>query len=203
MSLQAIGEWSGGLVFVSIIPYAIRTYERKIQPVVTTWSLWSLIGLAVLLTYRSSGAEANVWPAVFGFINPILITILSAWKHGEWKRLTLSERLCFLFGVASLTMWIFTRRDANLAQYALYVAIAADICAAIPTIIFVWKQPDRDRPLSWVVFAIGYFVAVFAIPEDTVANWILPVYMTVVSLVVAFPLVLYRLRQRTQLRHWV
>jgi len=189
-------------VFLSIIPYAIRTYERKIQPVPTTWSLWSLIGLAVLLTYRSSGAEANAWPAVFGFVNPILITILSVWRQGEWKKPTLSERFCFLFGLASLAMWIFMRRNANLAQYALYVAIAADICAAIPTIIFVWKQPDRDRPFSWVAFAIGYFLAIFAIPQDTVANWILPLYMTVVSLVVAFPLALYRLRQRMPLKYW-
>jgi hypothetical protein len=190
------------LVFLSIIPYAIRTYERKIQPVPTTWSLWSLIGLAVLLTYRSSGAEANAWPAVFGFVNPILITILSVWRQGEWKKPALSERFCFLFGLASLAMWIFMRRNANLAQNALYVAIAADICAAIPTIIFVWKQPDRDRPFSWVVFAMGYFLSVFAIPQDTVANWILPLYMMVVSLVVAFPLALYRVRHRTSLKDW-
>jgi hypothetical protein len=202
LSPESIGAWSGGVVFLSIIPYAIRTYERKIQPVATTWSLWSLIGLAVLVTYRSSGAEANVWPAVFGFVNPILITVLSFWRQGEWKKPTLSERLCFLFGLASLTMWIFMRRDANLAQYALYVAIVADICAALPTIIFVWKQPDRDRPLSWVVFAFGYFLAIFAIQQNTVANWILPLYMTAVSLVVAFPLALYRVRQGMPLKYW-
>jgi hypothetical protein len=202
LSAESIGAWSGGLVFLSIIPYAIRTYERKIQPVPTTWSLWSLIGLAVLLTYRSSGAEANAWPAVFGFVNPILITTLSVWRQGEWKKPTLSERFCFLFGVASLAMWIFIRRDANLAPHALYVAIAADICAAIPTILFVWRHPDRDRPFSWMVFAMGYFLAIFAIPQDTVANWILPLYMTVVSLVVAFPLALYRLRQRMPLKDW-
>lgn len=99
-------------------------------------------------------------------------------------------------------MWIFLRRDANLAPYALYVAIAADICAAIPTILFVWRQPDRDRPFSWVVFAMGYFLAIFAIRENTVANWILPLYMTGVSLVVAFPLALYRVRQRMPLKYW-
>ena len=92
------------MVFLSIIPYAIRVYERKIQPVSTSWSLCSLIGFAVLLTYRSSGAEANVWPAVFGFVNPTLITILSVWRHGEWKKPTLADRFCFLFGVASLAM---------------------------------------------------------------------------------------------------
>jgi hypothetical protein len=203
LSAQSIGAWSGGLVFLSIVPYAIRTYERKIQPVPTTWSLWTLIGLAVLLTYRSSGAEANVWPAIFGLVNPILITIVSLWRRGKWKKPTLPERFCFLFGVASLAMWIFLRQSRNLAQYALYVALVADICAAIPTILFVWREPEHDRPLAWVLFAIGYFLAVFAIPENTLANWILPVYMTLLALVVAFPLALYRLQRRVPLKHWI
>jgi hypothetical protein len=203
LSAQSIGVLSGSLVFLSIVPYAIRTYEGKIQPVPTSWSLWSLIGLAVLLTYRSSGAQANIWPAVFGFINPTAITILSVWRHSKWRRPTFSERLCFVFGVASLAMWIFLRRNPALAQYGLYVAIAADICAAIPTIVFVWRQPDRDRPLAWIIFAIGYFLALFALPEDTLANWILPVYMSLIALVVAFPLALHRLRRQVPLKHWV
>ena len=99
-------------------------------------------------------------------------------------------------------MWLFLRQNPNLAQYALYVAIAADICAAIPTIVFVWKEPDRDRPLAWVLFAIGYLLAVFAIPQNTLANWIVPLYMSFVALVVAFPLALYRLRQGVPMKHW-
>ena len=75
MSAQTIGLLSGSLVIISIIPYAIRVHQGKIRPVLTSWSLWSLIGLALLLTYRSAGAEDNIWPAVFGFTNPTLITI--------------------------------------------------------------------------------------------------------------------------------
>jgi len=85
LNATTIGLLSGALVFLSIIPYAIRTYDGKIRPVPTSWSLWSFIGLAVLLTYRSAGANANVWPAVFGFINPTLITILSNLEAGEME----------------------------------------------------------------------------------------------------------------------
>jgi len=199
---EAAGVLSGAVVFLSVVPYAIRTYQGKIEPVPTTWFLWTLIGLAVLLTYRSSGAQANVWPAVFGFINPTIIMALSAWRRGRWRAPTIPERFCLFIGVASLAMWTLVRRDANLAQYALYVALVADICAAIPTILFVWKQPDRDRPLAWVMFAVGYFVAMFAIPQNTFANWVVPVYMTLVALVVAFPLALHRLRRRMPLKQW-
>jgi hypothetical protein len=199
---QTIGLLSGGLVLLSIIPYAIRTYDGKIRPVPTSWSLWSLIGLAVLLTYRSAGASANLWPAVFGFINPTLITGLSIWRHEKWKKPNLAERLCFLFGIVSLVLWFFVRRNQELSQYALCVAIAADLCAALPTVKFVWSEPDRDRPFAWVLYGIGYFLALFAVPENTFANLLLPLYMIAISFTVALPLVLYRMRQSVPLREW-
>jgi hypothetical protein len=203
LNATTIGLFSGGLVFLSIIPYAIRTYDGKIRPVPTSWSLWSLIGLAVLLTYRSAGASTNVWPAVFGFTNPALITIISIARHEKWKQPNLAERLCCVFGVLSLVLWLFLRQSRELSQWALCVAIAADLCAALPTIKFVWTEPDRDRPFAWLLYGVGYFLALFAAPENTFANWALPLYMTAISLSVALPLVLYRFRRHVPLREWL
>ena len=160
-------------------------------------------GLALLLTYRSSGADANIWPAVFGFTNPMLITILSIWRREKWKRPKAAEILCFLFGIASLTIWIFLREKPELSRYALGLAIAADLFAAIPTIKFVWTEPDGDRPVAWMLFGIGYSLAIFAIPENTLANWGLPFYMLVLSFIVALPLALYRVRRSMPLREWI
>jgi hypothetical protein len=203
LNAPAIGLLSGGLVFLSIIPYAIRTYEGKIRPVPTSWSLWTLIGLAVLLTYRSAGASANVWPAVFGFANPALITILSIWRHEKWKKPNPVEWFCSVFGIASLVMWIFLHQSRELSQYALLVAIAADVCAALPTISFVWTEPDRDRPFAWLLYGFGYFLAIFAAPDNAFANWALPLYMTTISFSIALPLILHRLRRNLPLTEWV
>jgi hypothetical protein len=190
-------------VFLSIIPYGLRTYEGKIRPVPTSWSLWALIGLALLLTYKSSGADANIWPAVFGFTNPTLITILSVWRREKWKRPNVAEQLCFAFGILSLALWAFLRQDPKFSQIALGVAIVADLCAAIPTLQFVWTKPGDDRPLPWLLFGTGYFLVVFAIPKNTLANWGLPLYMTAVSFSVALPLVVHRLRQNVPLKEWI
>ncbi len=93
MSAEMIGLISGLLVIISAIPYSIRTYQGKIHPNLTSWSLWMLIGLALLLTYKSSGAEANVWPAVFGFISPFFITILNL-ATARWMDKTKPNRDC-------------------------------------------------------------------------------------------------------------
>lgn len=203
MSEEEIGLVSGLLVVASIIPYSIRTYQGKIQPILTSWSLWTLNGLALLLTYKSSGAEANVWPAVFGFTNPLLITIIVLLRYGGWTKPNRVEIACLVFGLLSLGLWLGVRENKEMSQYALYLAIVADLFAAIPTIEFVWRQPNGDRPFAWALFAVGYGLAIFAITENTFANWVLPFYMICGSLSVAFPLALYRWRHKVPLSEWV
>lgn len=201
---KTIGLVSGLLVVASVIPYSIRTYQRKVQPNLTSWSLWTLIGLALLLTYKSSGAEANVWPAVFGFTNPLLITIIVLRRHGGgWTKPNRIEIACFVFGLLSIGLWLGVRESSELSQYALYLAIIADACAAIPTIVFVWRRPDGDRPFAWAFFAVGYGLAIFAITEHTFANYILPLYMFCGSASITIPLVLYRWRHKVPLSEWV
>lgn len=203
MSTETIGLVSGLLVMASVIPYSIRTRQGKVQPNLTSWSLWTLIGLVLLLTYKSSGAEANVWPAVFGFTNPLLITILVLWRRGQWTKPNRVEVICLMFGLVSLGLWLGVRENNGMSQYALYLAIVADLFAAIPTIAFVWTQPNDDRPFAWAFFAVGYGLTIFAITEHTFANYVLPLYMFFTALSITFPLALYRWRRKVPLSEWV
>lgn len=196
-----IGQVSGLVVMVSVIPYAVRVFQRKIQPNLVSWSIWSLIGLALLLTYRSSGAINNIWPAVFGFLNPAFITVLALWR-GMRKKPEKWELVCGMMGIASLIWWSFVYDDASQAQFALYLAIIADACAGIPTIGFVWRNPHKDRPFAWGMFGIGYGLGIFAITDHTIANYALPVYMVVGSETIAGILVVYRIRKRLPLKEY-
>jgi hypothetical protein len=203
LAKDLIGLLSGILVVVSVIPYAIRTYQGKIRPNLTSWSLWSLIGLSLLLTYKSSGAEANVWPAIFGFFNPCLITVLATMRRGETNKLNVVEWVCILLCLIALAGWWFMRTEREWVQYALYIAIVADGCAAIPTIVFVWRKPQEDRPFAWGLFAIGYGLVIFAIPEQTFANYILPLWMFFGAMAVALPLAWHRYKNSTPITEWI
>jgi hypothetical protein len=83
MNAEIIGWISGFLVMINVVPYGIRVFQGKIHPNLTSWSLWTIIGLALLLAYKSSGAKANFYPAIFGFTNPFLITLLVLRRQGE------------------------------------------------------------------------------------------------------------------------
>jgi hypothetical protein len=200
---ELFGLASGILVFASVIPYAIRTWQGKIKPNVTSWSLWTVIGLTLLLTYKSSGAEDNVWPAVIGFANPLLIAIIAINRKGEFGNMNGIEKICLIISLASLALWVYLHENRNLVQYALYIAILADLCAAIPTIVFVWKNPLGDRPLAWGLYSLGYGLAVFSISKNTIANFALPLYMFFGALSITAILSIYRIRNHIPPKEWI
>jgi hypothetical protein len=148
------------LVIVSVIPYAFRAYQRKVHPSLTSWSLWALIALVLLLTYRSSGAKENAWPTIFGFFNPFLIVITVMIRQGGWKKPTRVELGCIIFCILSLILWVFVKESKMLSQFALYLAILADALAAVPTINFLdksFKAAPSAFTISEAVFGLEYF----------------------------------------------
>jgi len=196
------GAVSGGLVVVSGLYYFVNICRGAARPNLTTWSLWTVIGLAILVTYRSSGAKDNVWPAVFGFINPFIITGAAFYKHGKWEKLQAFELVCIVGCFVSLLLWGQLRNSKELVQFALYGAIVADFFAWLPTFDSLRKNPKEDRPFPWIAFGIGYYLSIFAITEPTFANYSLPVYMTIGSLSVAYLLGRHRVEHRSSLKHW-
>jgi hypothetical protein len=202
MSVEMIGRIAGLIVMASVIPYAIRVFQRKIRPNLVTWSTWSIIGLALLLTYHSSGATSNIWPAVFGFSNPTIITIFALWR-GTRTKPARWELVCGAIGIASIVWWGFIRDEVSQAQFALYLAIVADASAAIPTIGFVWRNPHEDRPFAWGVFGVDYGLAIFAITDHTFANYALPVYMFIGGSMIAGILAAHRVRNRLPVTEWI
>ncbi|PIR95845.1 hypothetical protein COT93_00195 [Candidatus Falkowbacteria bacterium CG10_big_fil_rev_8_21_14_0_10_37_18] len=200
---EIIGKISGILVLLSAIPYAWRVFQGKIKPNIVGWSLWSFIGLSILLNYQNIGAEDNIWPAIFSFTNPLIITLLAIWKKGEKIKLNRIEYFCAFFSIASIILWWYWLGNNNYSQYALYIAIIADAFAAIPTAIYVLKNPGGDRPFMWLIFAIGYGLAMLSIKEHNLANYSLPVYMCIMAIIVSIPLIKYRLKFKIPFKSWI
>ncbi len=200
---EIIGKISGMLVLLSAVPYAWRVFQRKIKPNIIGWSLWSFIGLSLLLNYRNVGAEDNIWPAIFGFTNPLIITLLAIWRKGEKIRFSAIEYFCVFLSLTSMILWWCWLGNPNYSQYALYIAIIADTFAAIPTAIWVLKNPGEDRPFMWFVFAIGYGLAIFSVKEHNIANYSLPVYMFLMAVTITVPLIRHRLKTKIPFKSWI
>ena len=197
-----LGYLSGIIVMISSIPYILNVWQKKITPNLFSFGIWTFIGFAILLTYGSAGAKHNIWPAVFGFTNPLSVTIIAIWK-GERQWPSLLEIACVVLALISLGLWYVVKDVQEQSQWALYLSIAADACAAIPTIVDYNKNPENDRPVPWMLFATGYGIGIFAITDRLISNYILPIYMVLGSLLIAFPLARYRYRKNIPFSQWI
>ena len=203
MIKELIGIVAAMIVFLTVIPYAWRLCHGKIEPNLTTWFLWTIISMALLVTYWRSGAKESLWIAVVGCINPLLVTILIWVKYPDKIRMNRLEQVCFTIGIISLVLCFIFRNQKSLAQYALYVAILADACAAIPTIVCYWKNPSLDRPFAWGLFCLASALNILAVSEYTFANYAYPVYMAVGSSFITLPLIIWRVKKQVPLKEWV
>lgn len=205
MDKELIGTVSCAVVLLSALPYAWRTYQKKIQPQVTSWSLWTIISLALALTYKDSGAGANMWPVVFGFVNSAIITTLAfrAKNCEDRIRLTSLDKICTTVIFMVLLAWAALRDQPELVQFVLYGAIFANAVAAIPTVAKIKKDPGSERPAAWALLGIGYGLAFFAVEKPSIANYALPLYTIILATWVTSTLTLHRVKNRIRIREWV
>lgn len=204
MSKELIGEVSGILVFLSIFPYAYRVWKKDIIPNPITWFIWSVGGVALLLTYKGVGADKNVWPAIAGAFNPVLVFFIAMF-HGKRAKITLADTFCLVLGITAIGLWFWIEISKNkvYAPYALYIGIVGDACAAVPTFRYIRKEPQDDRPLMWILFAIGYCLAIFAVDKQGFSNYVLPIYMFIMATIISMPLVAYRIQNKIPIGEWV
>lgn len=196
-----VGQISGIVVLLSIIPYAIRVYQRKIIANLVSWSIWSMVALALVANYDMSGAKDNLWTLIWGTANPFIITIIALWRGGT-RKLGVFDIWCLVFGIISMIVWYyFNTKEA--ATLGLVMGIVADAFAMVPTIRGVYLAPKDDRPMMWGMFSLGYLVSLFSITEHTFSNYVLPLYMSIGSGIVFVILTRYRLEHKIPLREWV
>jgi hypothetical protein len=162
-----------------------------------------LLGLTFLLTYRSSGANTNIWPAVAGFVNPVIVTFLAWKRNGVRGKFGTYDWISLALCLVSLEIWIFLQMHNEHLQYALYVAILADAAAMLPTVMSYYRDPSKDRPGAWIIFALGWSVGLLAITDHTFANYALPGYIILAHTVVCIPLIKYRLSNSTLKNEWI
>jgi hypothetical protein len=197
------GILSALIVLASYPPYVIRVWQRKIVPNISSWVIFALVSIALCLSsFSSSGASINSWVTVGPLVGCSGIVIVALMRSKE-RSLTKIDLVCLILGILSIIFWFFTKERRELVQFALYIGILTDFIGLVPSIIFLAKYPEKDRPFLWIIFSFGYFLSMFTIKENTFANWFLPSFMVLAPALVWFHLVKYRIKNNIPLKEWI
>jgi len=196
------GVLSAVIVLASYPVYGLRVWQRKITPNIASWTIFVIISIGIFLSYASSGAKENSLVTIGPLVGCSAILVLTLIRSKE-KRLSILDWTCLILGLIAIVFWFLTKQNPSLVQYALYLALFADLIGLIPTIVFLSKHPEEDRPAMWLIFSVGYFFSMFAIKENTFANWILPLFMVIVPSFIWIPLIKYRLKNNIPVKEWI
>lgn len=195
-----LGVISQFILAISIVPYVISIFRGTVKPNRISWFIWSIIGFAFWLITPPTADEATKMLTVIFMINPTIIFILTIFKGKNIKPDNL-EKFSLIIGISSILVWYLFKDSSGV--FPITIAIFADLCALIPTLRFVFRTPDEETPLTWIFFFLGSLITVFAIENYTLESILLPVYMTIGSFFVVFPLVQYRIKMKIPIKNWI
>ena len=195
-----LGALAQFILAISILPYIISIFRGTVKPNRISWFIWSIIGFAFWLITPPTADEVTKMLTVIFMINPTIIFILTLFKGENIKPDNL-EKFSLIIGLSAILVWYVFKDDSGIVPIS--IAILADFCALIPTLRFVFSAPDEETPLAWIFFFLGSLIAVFAIENHSLESILLPIYMTIGSFFVVFPLVRYRIKMKIPIKNWI
>jgi len=188
------------ILAVSILPYVISIFRETVKPNRISWFIWSIIGFTFWLVTPTTADEVTKMMTLIFMINPTIIFLFTLFK-GENTTPDILEKFSLIVGLSAILIWYIFRDSSGILPIS--IAISADFCALIPTLRFVFVAPDEETPLAWIFFFLGSLIAVLAIENYSLESILLPLYMTIGSFLVVFPLVRYRVKMKIPVKHWI
>lgn len=192
---------SGFFIIVSMLPYAFGIYRGTIVANRVSWSIWAFIGSVFFLTTLTN-PKSDFITVLYAFVlmfNPLVIVLMSIFK-GKTLPVLIYEKAALFIAVMAMALWVSLRGSSSI--FPLLLAILADASALIPTLIFVYRHPQDDRPLMWFLFFMGTAFSVLGMQHYSVQTLLLPGYMLLGAGSVLFPLVTFRIRNAVPLKEW-
>ena len=169
------GKTAGFLSLIGFIPYLLTTLKGKTRPNRATWIIWTVVGIALLASYKEAGATDAIWVTVANVIAFGAVVGLS-FKYGEGNWTPLDLGCLVSAGVGFFLWWFF---DSPLPT--LYISILVDLIGALPTLKKAYLDPEGEDRLTWFLFWMANTINLFAIEKAGFAMWAYPVYLFLIS----------------------
>lgn len=177
---DAIGIVAAIVAMTALVPYVRSILAGRTRPSRASWFIWTVVGLALAMSYRASGATATFWVAVAYFFIPLIVFLLSI-RYGD-RGASRLDWFCLAGALFGLLMWWWLRS----APVALYINIAVDCLGSLPTVRKAFLDPASEDRLAWVIAFLANAINLLAIDRWEPSISLYPVYaFAIVGLIAA------------------
>lgn len=178
------------LIFISIslsiygsYNYIRDTIKGTTRPNRVSQGLWAIAPLIGVGAAISSGAGwmTTVRTFMTGFVPLTIFMVSFTNKNGYWKT-TKFDYFCGIFSIVALIVWLVI----DLPVYAVLLAAAADLFAAVPTIKKSWTNPESETGIAYVMSLIATLIILPTIKVFDIQNTAFQIYLLLVNVIIIF-----------------
>lgn len=169
---------SAALGLFGSLRYAAATVAGRVQPNLVTWSLWAAAPLIAFAAQLDAGVGLPAVPTLSAGLGPLLVVAASLASPGRRVRLGPFDLGCGAIAVVALGVWL----GLGQAPVAVFIAVAADGVAALPTIIKAWRDPWSEQVGFYGLVGVGAVITLLTISTWEPAAWGFAAYILVLCL---------------------
>lgn len=157
--------------------YALLALRGRVRPNLVTWSLWAAAPLIGFFAQLDSGAGMPALQTLGAGLGPLIVFIAGLLSRHGRVRVTPFDVGCGLFAAAALVAWI----AAGDARYAVYLAIAADGVAAIPTLRKAWGDPWSEAVILYALTGTASGITLLTVTSWQPEVWSFAAYLLLLA----------------------
>jgi hypothetical protein len=159
--------------------YARDTIKGRTKPNRITWFMWTLAPTIAFVAEINKGVGLISIMTLSIGLGPLIVLLASFSSKKSYWKLRQTDYLCGLLSLLGLALWIIYR-DANIA---IVFSIAADIFAALPTLVKSYVHPETESVEAYWPTILNAGITLLAIDTWTVANYGFPVYTFIINII--------------------
>jgi hypothetical protein len=168
---ELVGFFAGVLALLAFIPYINSILKGITKPSRTSWSIWFVVGLVLMVSYKSGGATNTIWMPISYVIGPFIVMILSLkYGVGGYSKLDIA---CICLAVISLIIWLLSQSNS----ITLFMYLVIDFFAVLPTLHKTYKRPQDEDRLTWIIIFTASVFNLFALDSYGFIKIAYPLYM--------------------------
>ena len=134
-------------------PYIKSTIAGTVRPQLVTWSIWTVLSGVLTISLLQQNEVAAAALSAQALIGCGLV-VMFGWRRGH-VQLTKLDVLCLVGAVVGISALVLMRDPT----VAIFVAVAVDAIAFIPTFRHAWANPDEESATTFTLSAIAAMLA--------------------------------------------
>lgn len=160
---------AGVLTIISVVPYVRDMIKGTTRPNIVSWGLWCLIQAIFAAAQFAEGASLSIVLPIVEVVTVGLVVVLGFMGYG-YKKYRPLDFICLALALGAIVLWQITSDP----MLALWLSVAADILAAVPTFIKAYRDPESETISAYALVALSAIAAAFATDIIDIPNLLWP-----------------------------